>query len=165
VVRRAVAVAAVGIAAAVGGCAAGGHAASASSSAGGADGSARAAAGYLTIAVAGNQRLDADFDRVRGPDRGNLAAAGVDLRDIAGTERLFDQRLAALELPSGTEAWAHDLITVNQARAALSTRAAASTSLAQLESYQRRLTAADVPVEQAVSAIRAELGLPAPDTD
>lgn len=144
----------VGIAAAVGGYAVGRDAVPGT-----------AATAYLTIANAGNKQLDTDFDRVQGPDRGNLAAARADLRDITATEHLFDARLTALVLPSGPEGWAHTLVTVNEARAALTARAAASTSLAQLASYQSQLTAANVPVEQAVTAIRAELGLPAPDTD
>ena len=124
-----------------------------------------AAAAYLTIANAGNKALDSDFDREQGPDHDNLAAATADLRDVVATEHLFDQRLTALVLPPGPEDWAHTLFTVNEARAALTAQAAASTSLAQLASYQSQLTAANVPVEQAVTAIRAELGLPAPDSD
>jgi hypothetical protein len=54
---------------------------------------------------------------------------------------------------------------VNETRAALTTQAAASTSPAQLDSFQRRLTASNAPVEQAAAGIRAQLGLPAPDTD
>ena len=150
---------------AAGGCAAGRAAASPTASASsGAAASAKPAAAYLSIALAGNKRLDKDFDREHGPDRDNLTAARADLRDIAATERLFDQRLAALALPPGPESWARTLITVNESRAALTSRAAASSSLSQLDSFQPQLTAANVPVEQAVTAIRADLGLPAPDT-
>ena len=163
-VLRVVVAAVVGAAAAVGGYAAGRDAAPVTASASSRPGS-EAAAAYLTIATAGNKQLDTDFDRVHGPDRSNLGAAKADLRDIAATEHLFDSQLTALTLPAGPEGWAHTLITVNEARAALTTQAAASTSLAQLASYQSRLTAANVPVEQAVTAIRAELGLPAPDSD
>lgn len=122
-------------------------------------------AAYLAIAVAGNTSLDRDFDRLHGRDRGNLTAAADDLRDVAATEHLFDGRLAALTLPAGPEGWARRLIRVNEARAALTRQAAASSTLAELAGYQQRLTAADVRVEQAVRAIRAELGLPAPDSD
>jgi hypothetical protein len=51
-----------------------------------------------------------------------------------------------------------------QARAALSSTAAAATSLRQLRGYQPRLDAANVPVEEAVQVIRCQLGLPPPDT-
>jgi hypothetical protein len=123
----------------------------------------RPAAAYLAIATAGNKRLEADFDRLHGPDRANLAAAKSDLRDIAATERRFDQRLSALALPPGAAADAHALIRANEARAALTGQAAASATPGRLAAEQRRLDAANVPVERAVRAIRAELGLPAPD--
>lgn len=122
-------------------------------------------AAYLTIAVAGNKRLDTDFDRLHGPDRGDLAAARRDLRDIAATEHLFDERLAALRLPPGPDAWARRLISANEDRATLTMQAAVSATPAELAGYQQRLTAANVPVEQAVRAIRADLGLPAPESD
>lgn len=123
------------------------------------------AGAYLRIAVAANKRLDADFDRAQGPDRADLAASAADLRDIAATELRFDRQLAVLVLPPGPESWAHALIRANEARAALTTQAAASKSVAQLGSYRHPLAAANVPVEQAAVAIRNDLGLPAPDTD
>lgn len=148
---------------AVGGIAAGN---SASSSAGpAAPVMAHPGAAYLTIAVAGNKRLDTDFDRLHGPDQGDLAAAQRDLRDIAATEHLFDKRLAVLALPPRPAAWARKLISANEARAALTRQAAASATPAELAGCQQRLTAANVSVEQAVRAIRADLGLPAPDSD
>ena len=155
------------VAAAVGGAAGGvmtgGHATSVASTAATAT-TPQPGAAYLAIAAAGNKSLEGDFDRLQGPDSGDLAAATSDLRDIASTEHLFDERLAALPLPAGPEGWARTLIGVNEARAALTRQAAASSTLAELAGYQHRLTAANVPVEQAVRAIRAELGLPAPDT-
>jgi hypothetical protein len=165
--RRAVVAAVATIGSVVGGGAVLGHAAAPTASASQqapADRLATPAAAYLTIANAGNKRLDTDFDRLQGPDRVDLAAARADLRDIAATEHLFDQRLAALKLPPGPEAWAHTLIRVNETRAALTTRAAAGVSPAQLAGYRRPLAAANVPVESAATAIRVELGLPAPDT-
>jgi hypothetical protein len=126
---------------------------------------ARAAAAYLTIAQAGNARLETDFDRLHGPDRADPAGADADLRDIAATEHLFDQRLSVLALPADPERRARTLIGVNEARAALTRRAAASRTPAQLAGYQAPLTAANVPVERAVRAIRVSLGLPPPNTD
>ena len=122
------------------------------------------AARYLAIANAGNRRLDADFGRLQGRDRNHLAAAEADLRDAAATERLFDRRLLQIVFPPATEQVAQLLYQVNQARAALTTTAAASTSLRQLHADQRRLTAANRPVEQAVRTIRRQLGLPPPST-
>ena len=129
-------------------------------------GSARRALGgrYLTIATAGNRRLNADFDPLEDRDRNDLARAKADLRDAAATERLFDGRLLRIVLPTETEQVARVLYRVNQARATLTTAAAASTSLRQLHAYEQRLTAANRPVEQAVRTIRRQLGLPPPPT-
>ena len=123
-----------------------------------------AARRYLAIARPANQRLEDDFDSLEGPDRGDLAAAKADLRDTATTERLFDWRLLGLTLPPPTGAVARLLVNANQARARLTAAAARSTSLRQLRRYERRLTAANVPVEEAARVIRSQLGLPPPAT-
>jgi hypothetical protein len=123
------------------------------------------AADYLAIAQAGNQRLDVDFDRLEGRDRNRLAAAKADLRDAASTERLFDRRLMRIAFPPETETVARLLYRLNEARASLTEAAAASTSLRQLHLYQPRLAAANRPVEQAVTTIRRQLGLPPPPDD
>jgi hypothetical protein len=56
------------------------------------------------------------------------------------------------------------MVTANESRARLTDEAARSGSLAQLRGYARRLTAANAPVEEAVRVVRAQLGLPPPDT-
>lgn len=121
-----------------------------------------AAARYLVIAKAGNRRLDTDFGRLERHDRNRLAAAEADLRDAAATERLFDRRLLRIVFPPQTEQVARVLYRVNQARAQLTTTAAASTSLRQLHTCERRVAAANKPVEQAVKTIRRQLGLHPP---
>ena len=123
-----------------------------------------AAARYLAIANAGNRHLDTDFDRLEGPDHARLGAAQADLRDAAATERSFDRSLLAISFPAQTEAVARELFAVNEQRAALTTAAAGSASLTQVASYEKQLTAANVPVEKAVTTIRAQLGLPPPPT-
>jgi len=123
-----------------------------------------AAARYLAIAVAGNRRLEIDFDRLDGPDRDRLSAANADLRDVAATEHLFDRRLLAIAFPPATGQIVRELFTVNESRARLTLLAARSQSLAQLRSYHRRLAAANGPVEEAVRVIRRQLGLPPPET-
>lgn len=127
-------------------------------------GSARRAlaARYLVIAGAGNRRLNAALDPLEGRDRNDLTRARADLRDAAATERLFDHRLLRIVFPSETELVAHDLYRVNQARARLTSAAAASTSLRRLHAYERQLDVANGPVEQAVRTIRRQLGLPPP---
>lgn len=123
-----------------------------------------ARARYLKIAEAGNHRLEKDFDALEEKDRNRLAAAKADLRDAAATEHLFDRRLLAIKLPAQAEEVAHILYRVNQSRARLTSQAARSTSLRQLHAYERRLAAANKPVEDAVQVIRGILGLPPPDT-
>jgi hypothetical protein len=122
-----------------------------------------AARSYLAIARPANRRLETDFDGLD-DHRNDLAAAKADLRDAAATERQFDRRLLALKLPATTETVARLLVTANEARARLTTAAAASTSLSQLHRYEPRLTAANASVEQAVRVIRSQLGLPPPET-
>jgi hypothetical protein len=122
-----------------------------------------AARSYLAIARAANRRLDADFDGLD-DNHNDLAAAEAALRDAAAAERQFDRRLLALRLPAATETVARLLVTANEARARLTTAAAASTSLSQLHRYEPRLTAANRPVEEAVRVIRSQLGLPPPET-
>ena len=154
----ALALVAVGIATSVAGCASSPASPAAATPTGG------AAAAYLAIAEEFNKQLDHEFDGLADAERGDLTSARTDLRQIAATERAFDQRLAALSLPSGADATARALITANEARAALTTQAAASGTLDQLDGYKTRLTAANAQVERPVKVIRAELGLPAPDT-
>ncbi len=122
------------------------------------------AARYLAIAVPANHKLDHDFDGLKEHQRHDLAAADADLRDAAATERWFDRQLIAIAFPPQTEQIVRLLFSVNQARAALTATAAASTSLRQLQGYQQRLDAANGPVEDAVQVIRSQLGLPPPAT-
>jgi hypothetical protein len=122
------------------------------------------AARYQAIAAAGNRQLEADFDRLNGPDRADLAAARADLQDGAATERLFDQRLAHIAFPAGTAAIVRLLVTSNQARSGLTVAAAGSVSLFRLYAFERQLAAANGPVEDAVTVLRSSLGLPPPDT-
>jgi hypothetical protein len=123
-----------------------------------------AAGRYLVIAEDGNGRLEVDFGRLAGRDRDRLAAAQADLRDAAATERRFDRRLLAIVFPAATERIARLLFQVNQSRASLTISAAASVSLLQLGALERRLKAANGPVEEAVRVIRSQLGQPPPET-
>jgi hypothetical protein len=119
---------------------------------------------YLTVAQPANRQLDHDFDGLQDNRDNDLAAADAYLRDATATERRFDRQLIAIAFPAQTEPIVRLLYQVNQARAALTEQAAAATSLRQLSGYQQRLTAANGPVEQAVTVIRSQLGLPPPDT-
>lgn len=122
------------------------------------------AARYLAIAQPANHQLDHEFDGFKDNENSNLAAARADLRAAAATERRFDRQLIAITFPPLTEPIVRLLYRVNQARAVLTSTAAGATSLRQLRGYQRRLDAANEPVEDAVRVIRSQLGLPPPDT-
>ncbi len=122
------------------------------------------AARYLAIAQPANRQLDHDFDGLKDHEGDDLASAEADLRAAAATERRFDWQLVAITFPPQTEPIVRLLFNVNQARARLSTTAAAAMSLRQLRGYQAGLDAANQPVEEAVRVIRSQLGLPPPDT-
>ena len=119
---------------------------------------------YLAIAQPANRELDHEFDGLKDNEKDNLAAAQGDRRAAAATEHRFDRQLIAITFPPLTEPIVRLLYRVNQARAALTSTAAGATSLRQLRGYQRRLDAANEPVEDAVRVIRSQLGLPPPDT-
>ena len=123
------------------------------------------AARYMAIARPANRELDHEFDGFDDHIKhGDLAAAQADLRAAVVTERRFDRQLIALSFPPQTEPFVRLLYRVNQARAELTSTAAGVTSLRELRGYQRRLDAANKPVEDAVRVIRGQLGLPPPDT-
>lgn len=123
------------------------------------------AARYMAIARPANRELDHEFDGFDDHVKdGDLAAARADLRAAVVTEPRFDRQLIALSFPPPTEPFVRLLYRVNQARAALTSTAAAVTSLRELRGYAKRLDAANGPVEDAVRVIRAQLGLPPPDT-
>ena len=123
------------------------------------------AARYMAIARPANRELDHEFDGFDDHIKdGDLAAARADLRAAVVTERRFDRQLIALSFPPRTEPFVRLLYRVNQARAELTSTAAGVTSLRELRGYQRRLDAANEPVEDAVRVIRGQLGLPPPDT-
>ena len=122
------------------------------------------AAKYLAIAQPANRELDHELDGFKDHAKDDLAAARADLRAVAATERQFDRQLIALSFPPRTEPSVRLLYRVNQARATLTSTAAAAMSLPELYGYQRRLAAANEPVEAAVRVIRGQLGLPPPDT-
>ena len=119
---------------------------------------------YLAIAVAGNDRLEIDFDQLSGRDRDHLSNALADLRDASRTEGLFDRRLLMIAFPPAVEFIAEALYTANESRAELTAEAAMSRTLGQLGGYEPRLSAANVPVEHEVRLIRSSLHLPPPMT-
>jgi hypothetical protein len=92
------------------------------------------AARYLAISGPANARLDHDVDRFDDDRTRDLASAA------AGLAR------------------------VNEARTALDLRAAAATSRAAVATFGPAQSAADAGVEEQARIVRAELGLPPPET-
>lgn len=122
------------------------------------------AADYLAIAKPANHRLDVEVSAYAKHASHDLAAAAAALRAQAATERQFDRQLAAIPFPPAIDATARALIGVNEIRVRLTEQQAAATSLPALLSFTGRHRAADAEVEAQVRVIRAELGLPPPES-
>lgn len=122
------------------------------------------AARYLAIAEPANRRLDEALDAFHDRDGDDLAAARADLRSVAATETSFDRKLLALHLPAPAGQTARNLVAVNESRAELTTVGARARSLRAMRIVRARLPAADALVETQVRILRAQLGLPPPDS-
>ena len=122
------------------------------------------AADYLAVAKPANHRLDVEVSAYAKHASHDLAAAAAALRAQAATERHFDRQLAAIPFPPAIAATASALIRVNEIRARLTEHQAAATSIPALLSFADSHKAADAEVEAQVRVIRAELGLPPPES-
>ena len=122
------------------------------------------AAEYMAIARPANRRLDVAVDAYEDHAHDNLAAAQSALRVQAAIERRFDRQLAAITFPPAIAATAGALISVNEIRARLAERQARAQSIPELLSFIDDHKMADAQVEAQVRAIRAQLGLPPPET-
>jgi hypothetical protein len=119
---------------------------------------------YLTIAQAGNRRLEKDLGRLEDRGRIRLTTARAALADAAATERQFDQRLSLIEFGAPIEPIASLLYHLNQARARVTAAAARSSTLWELRMWLRRLDRENAAVEEAVRILRSQLGLRPPET-
>ena len=120
---------------------------------------------YLAIAQPANAQLEVAVDGFREHQRKSLEAAAADLKGQASIERRFDRELLAIEFPAQVEQIAAKLVQANEVRADLALAAATSTTLAALATFDSVRSASDASVEQQVSALRRQIGLPPPDTD
>ncbi len=111
-----------------------------------------------------NHRLDIEVDKYNDERRHDLAAAESALRAQAATERQFDRNLAAIGFPPPIAATASALIRVNEIRAKLAEREARAGSISELMSFTSAHKLADAQVEAQVKVIRAQLGLPPPES-
>ena len=119
---------------------------------------------YLAIAVPANHRLDVEVDKYEDERHHDLAAAESALRAQAATERQFDRDLAKIGFPPQIAATARALIGVNEIRAGLAEREAKARSISGLLSFDSAHKLANAQVEAQVRVIRAQLGLPPPET-
>ena len=116
---------------------------------------------YLAVMIPARQQLAADIAAYRTNQRRNLAAAQSALMAEVTSEHAFDTNLAHITLPPAIAAIARALIRANEARATLTARQAASTSLIQLRSFNRRVDVASAAVQKELKLIRAALASPA----
>ena len=124
----------------------------------------RLAAAYLAIARPANEKLDKAEKHYARYCRTNLVAAEAALRAQAAIEHRFDVQLATIRFPPAVEATASALIRVNQIRIAVTVRQAGARSVRALLDMTGGHKAADAEVEAQVSVIRAQLGLPPPES-
>jgi hypothetical protein len=120
---------------------------------------------YLAIAGPANHRLDVEVGQYEDERHHDLAAAESALRAQAATEREFDRGLAKIRFPRQIAMTARALIAVNEIRARMAEREAKAGSIAALLSFDSQHKLADAQVEAQVRVIRAQLGLPPPETD
>ena len=119
---------------------------------------------YLAIAEPANHRLDVEVERYEDESHKHLAAAESALSAQAATERAFDKDLAKIAFPPAIAVTARALISVNEIRAMLAERQAQARSISALLSLAAGHKMADAQVEAQVRVIRAQLGLPPPET-
>jgi hypothetical protein len=117
---------------------------------------------YMGIAVPANHSLDVEVDGYTDEEHSDLGTAEADLRAEAATIRVFDQHLGQIRFPPGMAATARALIRVNQLRATLIDQQARSSSITELESFDRQHHALDASVEIPVKILRRDLRLPPP---
>jgi hypothetical protein len=122
------------------------------------------AAEYMAIARPANHRLDVAVEAFADHAHHDLAAAEAALRLEAATERRFDRQLAAITFPPAIASTASALIRVNEIRARLTEKQARARSIPALLAFADDHKMADAQVEAQVRAIRAQLGLPPPET-
>jgi hypothetical protein len=119
---------------------------------------------YLEIAEPANHRLDVEVDKYEDQRHHDLAVAQSALRAQAATERQFDRKLAKIRFPPAIAATARALIRVNEIRARMADRESRARSISDLLSFDSQHKLADAQVEAQVKVIRAQLGLPPPET-
>jgi hypothetical protein len=121
----------------------------------------RIASVYTSVAAPANQALTAEVNAYNRDQRTNLAAAKTDLARLIKTDTTFDAGIIAVAFPPGAGSHsAAALVNADLARIKLFRQQEKSTTLRQLQSFNRRDQSANAEVAAQVQQTRLALGLP-----
>ena len=123
---------------------------------------ARIASVYTSVAAPANQALTAEVNAYNRDQRTNLAAAKADLTRLIETDTTFEAGIVAVAFPPGAGSHsAAALVNAVRARIKLFRQQEKSTTLRQLQSFNRRDQSANAAVAAQVQQTHLALGLPA----
>jgi hypothetical protein len=123
--------------------------------------SPRVASQYTSVAVPANQALTAEVNAYNRDQRTSLTAAKADLAKLIKTETTFDAGIIAVAFPGDASHAAARLVNADLARIKLFRQQEKSTTLRQLQSFNRRDQSANAAVAAQAQQTRLALGLPA----
>jgi hypothetical protein len=115
---------------------------------------------YTAIMNPAMQQLNTDAAAYTASQRRHLAPAESALTAIVAAEHALDTRLASFPFPPAVAPAAKALIQANQALATLTAQQARSSSLTQLQSFNRRVDAASAAVQTDMTLVRKALAVP-----
>jgi hypothetical protein len=123
---------------------------------------ARISSVYTSVAAPANQALTAEVNAYNRDQRTNLAATKTDLTRLIKTDTTFEAGIVAVAFPRGAGSHsAAALVNAVRARIKLFRQQEKSTTLRQLQSFNKRDQAANAVVEAQAQQTRTALGLPA----
>jgi hypothetical protein len=115
---------------------------------------------YLAIAGPADRQLAAEEKSFLASERGNLIAAESDLLAEVTTIQSFDKHLAAIPFPAAITTTVHALILDDRRRVSLIARQARTASLKRLQSFDRRVQAANAAVAAEANLLSKALNAP-----
>ena len=123
--------------------------------------SARISGLYTSLAVPADKALAADIEGYRLNQRRDLAAAKLYLLQQVRAEASFDGQLGQITFPPGPDPHADLLIAADRKRIRLVRSQLQAKTLRRLRSFLAGDAAANAAVQEQVTIIRRDLGLPA----
>jgi hypothetical protein len=115
---------------------------------------------YTAIMNPAMQQLNTDAAAYTANQRRHLAPAESALTAIVAVEHALDTRLASFPFPPAVAPAAKALVQANQALATLTAEQARSSSLTQLQSFNRRVDVASAAVQTDMTTVRKALAVP-----